>query len=270
MTYETDNFEVDVLERSHAIPVLVDFWAAWCSPCRVLGPVLEKLAEQSRGEWALAKLETERFPAIAAQYGIRSIPNVKLFVDGQVSDEFVGALPEPEVVEWLRKALPSKYRAQIEEAKRLLLEDKPGEAREILNRVIAAESDNDQAVVLLAWSVLDSDPQQAVKTARPIALGSEQSEAAEAIRTLATLFMQVDDPDSLPRESVKDTYVGAITGARSNNYEAALEGFIEVIRKNRYFADDGSRKACIAVFKLLGEDHKVTKKYRPAFSNALY
>ena len=270
MPYDTIDFETDVIQRSQEVPVLVDFWAEWCGPCKVLGPVLERLADRNRGEWALAKLDTEAFPAIAGQYAIRSIPNVKLFVDGQVKDEFVGALPEPQVVDWLRKALPSRYRAELKGARQLLKEGRSAQAREILDHVVAADSANDEATVLLAQALLDSDPQQAVRTVEPVNLGSEHFEAAEAIRTLSGLFGRVESPDSLPLDSVRDLYLAAIDSARSNRFEAALDGFIEVIRKNRYYDDDGSRKACIAVFKLLGEDHETTRKYRSAFSSALY
>ena len=270
VAHDVSDFETDVVERSRTIPVLVDFWAEWCGPCKVLGPVLEKLAQENDGKWALAKLDTERFPAVAAQYAIRSIPNVKLFLDGEVSSEFVGALPEQKVVDWLRKALPNKYVALLEGARQLVLENRSAEAREILNHIIASESDNEHAVVLLAQTFLASDPQAAVDIVQPIGLGSEHLEAAEAIKSVAAMFKRVDTPDFLPSDSVKDAYVAAIRDARSNNFEAALGGLIEVLRKNRYYDDDGARKACIAIFKLLGEDHEFTKRHRPTFSSALY
>ena len=270
MNYDTNDFDKDVIERSDTIPVLVDFWAAWCAPCKVLGPILEKLARESNGRWDLAKLDTEKFPAVAAKFGIQSIPNVKLFIDGQITEEFVGALPESKVVEWLHKALPSKYGAQLEGARSLLRQNRPIEAREILEFVVATESDNDQAISLLAQTYLGSDPENAAKTVNSIKLGSQRFEEAEAIITLAALFKRAEARDSFTLDSVKKLYVAAIDKVRSNDFDSALDGFIEVIGKKRYYDHDGSRKACIAIFKLLGEGHQVTRRYRPALSAALY
>ncbi|MCZ6756762.1 MAG: thioredoxin, partial [Bacteroidetes bacterium] len=94
MSVEVQNFQEDVIEASSEVPILVDFWAEWCGPCRVLGPVLEKLEAEQNGEWRLAKVDTDQHPEVSMQYGIRGIPAVKLFVDGNVVSEFTGALPE--------------------------------------------------------------------------------------------------------------------------------------------------------------------------------
>ena len=134
--FDTDNFDVDVLERSREKPVLVDFWAAWCGPCRVIGPVLERLADDNGDDWELRKLDTEKHPAVARQYRITSIPAVKLFVDGEVKDEFVGALPEQMIVLWLKRALPSKFREHLKRAEALLAERNFGEAHYLLSEVL--------------------------------------------------------------------------------------------------------------------------------------
>ena len=270
MNYETDDFAKDVVERSHKIPVLVDFWAEWCGPCKVLGPVLERMAEQDSDGWVLAKLDTEKYPMIAGEYGIRSIPNVKLFVDGQVKDEFVGALPEATISQWLRKALPSKHREQLEEARQLLAQRRASEAQAILQDILGAEPNNEQAIVLLAQVDLYSDPQKAIDAVRQIGPGSEYYEAAEAIKTIADLFRHIEDGTSLAESSAKGQYLDAIHNLRAGDFESALGEFIDVIRKDRYYDDDGSRKACVAVFKLLGENHEITKRYRLTFSSALY
>ncbi len=268
--YDTDNFERDVLERSFKIPVLVDFWAEWCGPCRVLGPVLEKLADENTGSWVLVKLNTDKHPELSARYAIRSIPNVKLFFDGKVVDGFIGALPENMVRAWLKKALPSKFHNEIKNAGHLLDEGRAMEAQKILEDVIRAEENNDLAITLLAKACIFSDPHRALEIVDRIGPTSEYSEMADAIRTFGEMFLYLQDGKPLKPEPVRERYLSAIESLRSQNFSGALDGFIEVIRKDRYYDNDGSRKACIAIFRFLGEDHEITKKHRQVFASALY
>lgn len=101
-------FQKEVLDKSKEKPVVVDFWAEWCRPCRILSPTLEKLARESKGAWRLVKINTDRQPGLSMQYDIRGIPAVKMFVNGAVAAEFVGALPEPAVRQWLDEHLPKE------------------------------------------------------------------------------------------------------------------------------------------------------------------
>ncbi len=260
------DFGVEVIERSKQIPVLVDFWAEWCGPCKILGPVLEKLATKANGSWQLAKVNTEQHPDVTARYNIRSIPNAKLFVDGKVETEFVGALPEPMLKEWLQKNIPGKFRKDVEHAESLLTNCKTDEAQKLLHGVLAAEPGNQKARALLARILVDSDQAKALDLVKDMQEDSPFFDTAEAIRTIVSLC----ERDSLPEDGVQAMYRDAIAKLREHRYYAALEGFIEVIRNNRYYDDDGSRKACIAIFKILGEEHEITKHYRREFSRALY
>ena len=106
MSQTSDLFQTEVLDKSNEKPVVVDFWAPWCGPCRFLGPTLDKLAKNNGGAWRLVKINTDSHPELLRRFNIMGIPAVKMFVDGEIVDEFVGALPEPEVKRWLEKTLP--------------------------------------------------------------------------------------------------------------------------------------------------------------------
>lgn len=270
VNYQISDFQTDVIKRSHEVPVLVDFWAEWCAPCKVLGPILERLAVKSDGQWILAKVDTDKHQELAAKYGIRGIPNVKLFVDGKVANEFTGALPEPAVVQWLKKALPDKFRKEIERARQLLRDNKASEAQGLLERIIAEDSAHEYARVLLAESLVAADPKKAVTLVAGIEEHSEHFPMVDAIRTFRALTSKLQQPSMLPDDPVKPAYLAALKQLASFNYEAAVKNFIDVIRANRYYDDDGARKACIAIFRILGDDHEVTQKLRREFSSALY
>ncbi|AAU91293.1 thioredoxin family protein [Methylococcus capsulatus str. Bath] len=264
------DFDRDVIETSFTIPVLVDFWAPWCAPCRALTPVLEAVAGRLAGRFELVKVNTEEHPEIARRYGVRGIPNVKLFVDGTVADEFTGTLPESALEDWLQRALPSPYQARLEQAEALISAGRVAEAEPVLRQILAAEPAYDPAAVLLARVLLDTDPDQALETLKPIGPDSDQSEAAEALRTLARLFGLLEHPERLAEAPAKSAYLDAIRKIREERYEPALAQLIELVRKARDYDEGGARKACVAIFRLLGNGHELTRRYRGQLSNALY
>ncbi len=270
MSFEIQDFERDVVDRSRNVPVLVDFWAAWCAPCRMLGPVLERLAGQANGRWVLAKVDTDHNQEIATRYGIRGIPNVKLFADGKVIDEFTGALPEPAVVQWLNRALPNPLNKDVTRAEELLQQGKLLEGQALLGQVLQKDTGNEQARVLLAGSYLEAAPGKALELVTGIEEDSPHFAMVDAIRTFAGLTTRLEDPGSLPDGSVKQIYLEALRALGNFDYERALAKFIDVIRGERMYDDDGARKACVAIFKVLGEEHETTRKFRRDFSSALF
>ena len=270
MNFDVKDFEEEVINRSGSIPVLVDFWATWCGPCRVLSPVLEKLAHKHDGEWVLKKLNTEEFPDVAARYEIRSIPNVKLFSGGSVINEFVGALPESRIEQWLLKAMPDKYAQQLDQAETLVRTQEYKKARAILEPILAVTSSHARARVLLALSLVLSDRKRALDLISAMDEGSEFADDCEGIRTIDRLIAHIDRQNDLPESAVKPRYLDAIRELARGNFEKAIVEFIGVIRQDRYYDDDGSRKACIALFRFMGEEHETTQQYRREFGNALY
>ena len=270
MAYEIQDFQKEVIEQSFKLPVLVDFWAEWCGPCRMLAPTLEGLAEKHKGKWALAKVNTDVHQQVAQQYGISSIPAVKLFVNGDVVDEFVGALPEPQIEQWLQKAIPSKNSEQVKVATQLFEQGQTDKAQKILEAVLKEEPDNTEAGVVLAQAMLYTDPKKAQDMVRGIEADSEFFEKAESIRAFGRLFEIAQGTSALPDGAGKEDYIAAIQSLKNEDFDTALAKFIEVIRNDRYYDDDGSRKACIAIFKYLGETHDITLKHRKVFNRALY
>ncbi|MEW6511018.1 MAG: tetratricopeptide repeat protein [Bacteroidota bacterium] len=270
MKRDVTDFEKEVLALSHTTPVLVDFWAEWCGPCRILGPVLDRLAEKHAGEWELKKVDTEALPDVAARYGIRSIPNVKLFSDGTVIDEFIGALPEGAVEAWLAKALPDKHRKEILQAETLLREGKRTEAAGVLEHVVADSPQHDHARALLAITLVFENLPRAVGLVEQIHPADKDGLTAEAVRTFNHLLEVLKHPDRLPEHAVQAPYLDAIRSLKSGEFDRALGLFLDVIRGNRFYDDDAPRRACIAIFAYLGEDHEITRKRRRELSSALY
>ncbi|MEX1138101.1 MAG: tetratricopeptide repeat protein [Bacteroidota bacterium] len=268
-SYDIKDFNLEVIEASFQVPVVVDFWAEWCGPCKVLGPLLEELAQNANGAWKLAKLNTEEFPDLAKEFGIRGIPAVKMFVEGKSVDEFVGALPKYQVEYWLQKALPSRYRKDILAAEYLAAEGKPDEAMPVLEIVLQNEPENIEARVMLARLALFNDPKRAgdllEKTEEPL-----YGEQIESIRAMSRLLVLKTDPSALPDSPGRPYYINGIEALAKQDFDAALRAFIDVLKEDRYYDDDGPRKACIAIFKYLGEEHELSQKYRREFSSALY
>jgi putative thioredoxin len=269
--HEVTDFQEDVLEASHHTPVLVDFWAPWCGPCRILGPVLEKLAAESGGAWKLVKVNSDQHPELSMEYGVRGIPAVKLFVDGKVVDEFVGALPEYAVQQWLEKALPSENKLRVEQAQAALSAGDPETAEPLLRQVLADEPNNPAAQILLAQILVFKDPEQAEELVGGAAFaGPGFVQVEEAVKTIAQLMREQQHAGQLPDEAGREAYRAGLDALAQRDFDAALQRFIEVIQQNRYYNDDGARKACIAIFTLLGEQHPLSRKHRRTFDMWLY
>lgn len=270
MAYEVDDFQEDVVDASDETPVVVDFWAPWCGPCRQLSPVLESLAEEA-DDWSLVKVNVDDNEEAAQAYGVRGIPAVKLFVDGEVAAEFTGAKPKPAVEQWLDENLPSEEKARIEKARAELEEGNHEEAEHLLWPVLEENPDHDEAQVLQARALAFKDPKRAQALAEAAEVADPTlRQVRDAVQTLARLLELADDPSTLPDGEGRDDYLSGINALADQDFDAALGHFIDVVRTNRDYDDDGARKACIALFTLLGEQHPVTQDHRRTFDMSLY
>lgn len=269
MAYEVEQFERDVLEASLDTPILVDFWAPWCGPCRVLGPVLERLAEEAAGAWKLVKINTDVHQDLAGRYGIRGIPAVKLFVGGKVVDEFTGALPDYAVRQWLEKALPSPAGSLLADAEALLDEGADVEAATVLEAILEEQPTHPAASALLAGLTVFSDPARArALAATGMSAEPRYVQVAESVRLVAEALER--RAAELPDGPGREPYLAALEALSHRRFDETIDRLIEVLQKDRYYDDDGARKAGVAVFTLLGEGHPVTRAKRRTFTMWLY
>lgn len=270
MAYEVEDFQEDVIETSKETPVLVDFWAPWCGPCRQLSPVLESLAE-SQEDWNLVKVNVDENGDAAQTYGVRGIPAVKLFVDGEVEAEFTGAKPKRTIENWLDENLPSETKTALEEARTALEDGNHSDAENLLWPILEEDPEHDEAQVLLARALAFKDPTRAQALADDADVADPGlRQVRDAVQTLARLLELAANSDSLPEGDAKNDYRAGIKALSEQDFDSALDHFIDVVRTHRDYDDDGARKACIALFTLLGEQHPVTQKHRRTFDMALY
>jgi putative thioredoxin len=263
-----ESFQTDVLDASHEAPILVDFWAEWCGPCRSLGPILEKLEGTANGKWRLVKINVDEHQDIAQQFKVQGIPACKLFHKGEVIGEFTGALPEPEVKAFFDEHLPSEEKDQLVGAKAQIESGDTDGAKAGLEDILSRDPANTEAAVSLARLIFAEQPDRAASLVEAVALGDPLYDDADAIRTLGRLAGVTEAKDDHKGWS---GYIEGNVALAQGDYAGALAAWIDTLAAgHREVDDDGPRRACIAMFKVLGEEDETTREYRRAFSSALF
>lgn len=273
-----ENYQ-QLMETSFKVPVLIDFWAEWCQPCHALMPVLARLAEEYEGKFILGKLNTEEEQEIAAQFGIRSIPTVKLFRDGLPVDEFMGALPEQAVRQFLDQHVARESDAQVLAAQQQLLAGNVDAAIALLEDARAGDPDNVRITIALAEVKAASGDTAAAEALLDSLPANEQNEP-EVASLRSRLFFAAQVAEAPPVEELEARlaangedhearYQLAMRKIIDGDVETAMQLLLELMKADRSYGDDAGRNGLVKLFDALG-DHPLVGQYRRRMASLLY
>lgn len=273
----TETFEAEVLRKSLEVPVLVDFWATWCGPCKTLGPLLEKLAGDYNGAFLLAKVDVDKEQQIAAAFQIRSVPTVFLVKDGQLVDGFPGALPEGQLREFL-----ASHGIQPAEAGDTTAEEVPLDPQAqvaALREAIATEPDKEELKLDLALALLktgEAGEAERLLDALPANLATDdRAIKARARLGFAAALLDAPAPEALRAaiaanaDDLRARHLLGVHALVAGDSEAALEQFLEMLKRDRAFEDALARKSLIDAFRVI-EDDALVSQYRRKMSSLLF
>lgn len=264
------DFEYEVLAYSQQAPVVVDFWAEWCVPCRTLGPLLEHLAQEGQGSFRLAKVNVDDNPNLALRYGIHGIPAVKAFREGKMVAEFAGVQPEPRLREFLRALAPTKSDLALEKGNSLLFMRQPSQAETTFRAVLKDLPDNTIAQLGLAKSLLLQGVSQESNQILKRFPASREYNASQSLLPLAIALSDLDAERLKEQDPLDPAYNRAIRLIKRGNIEAAMDGLLDILRENKHYADGQARRILVALFELLGEENSLTRQYRAELASVLF
>lgn len=274
------NFSHFVLEKSQELPVLVDFWAAWCGPCQMLMPILTKLANDYQGKFFLAKVNTDQETALATKYGIRSLPTVKLFKNGEVVNEFMGVQPERALRSVLDRYVTRESDSIVVAALQDYQNGDIDTALDKLQTALQTDPANDRIKLQLIKMLLEQRrPQEGEEILKALSPEARSNPEAANLRVrIEFTHITADAPPAAELERMLNVnpgdtrarYLLSILKVLNNDYEPALEQLLEIVKQDRKFQDDAARKAILVIFNLLGGKGELVNRYRQLLSLALH
>jgi len=265
------DFEYQVLVYSQNVPVIVDFWAEWCAPCLTLGPILEKFAHQAQGDFRLAKLNVDENPNLAIRYGVRSIPVIKAFRDGEMISELIGLQPEARILEFIRSIAPSQSDLLVEKGFSLLAMQEASDAQESFLEALEDNDEDSRALLGLAMSLLlQGNGAESFQILEEFPTSREYKKA-EVLYPLAEALLELEIKDFEESDDpLEAAFHNAIRLVKRNNMEAAMDGLLDILRQDKHYADDRARKVIVSILELLGDQNPIAREYRKELASVLF
>jgi len=264
------DFEYQVIAYSQHVPLVVDFWAEWCVPCRTLGPMLERLCLEAGGSFRLAKVNVDQNPNLAFRYNVRSIPSVKAFRDEKIVLEFTGLQSEPKLKEWLRALAPSSTDLLLEKGLSLISEGEWVSAMTAFQEVLKERPDSAPAMLGLAKSALAQGQVEEAQRILQSFPPSREFAKAETLLQLIQALIRLKNSENHHDNPLEAAYQRALRLVLRGNFAASLDGLLDILRDDKHFRDGEVRQVILGLFELMGEEHPLTHQYRQELASVLF
>lgn len=263
------DFEYNVLDYSEETPVIVDFWAEWCIPCRTLSPLLERITADAGGSFRLAKVNVDQNPNLATRYSVRSIPSVKAFRDGKVISEFAGLQPEPRLREFIRGIAPNPGDLLIEKGNSLLISGDYSGAENAYRKVLEITPEQPGALLGMAKSMIAQGRAREAQELLHNFPASREYAVAEKMRPLMVALLRIENGEFYNDDPLEAAYNHALRLIQRGNILSAIDGLLDVLRQDKHFHNDEVRMALLGLFEVLGES-QITRQYRQELASILF
>ena len=264
-------FEYEVVAFSKNKPVLVDFWAEWCRPCKMLGPILEKLVNEAGGSMRLAKVNIDQNPNLALQFGVRSIPTVKAFIDGRVAGEFAGALPEGQIRSFLDSLRPpSPLELDLARANGLLLSHEWSDAENALRNILEQDAESQEALIGLSKVLLAQDkPSEAMAMLENV-ISARLVNTVDLLRPFAQALIDLHRETLAGENDLDAIFYNSIRLASQAKYAMALDGLLDILRQDKRYRGKTAQNVILGILEIMGEEDPDTRAYRAELASVLF